>query len=78
MTASSPDQESNGIVSDGRERVAQANRKEIEKRVREQYADELASVTGLFRRWSVRRKIRREIQDELEEIALRDVLYLGK
>ena len=44
MTASSPNQESCGIVVDGRERVIEANRKEIEKRAREKYADELAGI----------------------------------
>lgn len=75
MTTSSPDQESSGIVVDGRNRAVEANRVEIEKRIHEKYADELASITGLFRRWSVRRKIRREIQEELEKNAPRDALY---
>ena len=78
MTASSPDKESSGIVADGRERAKKANRKDVEKRVREKYADELESVTGFFRRWTLRRKIRREIAKELEKISPRDALYLGK
>jgi len=75
MTSSSSDRKSNGIVADGRERVIEANRKEIEKRVHEKYADELASATGFFRRRAVRRKIRREIEEALEKIAPRDALY---
>ena len=75
MTTSSPDQESSGIVVDGRNRAVEANRVEIEKRIHEKYADELASITGLFPRWSVRRKIRREIEEALERIAPRDALY---
>lgn len=75
MTTSSPDEKSNGIVADGRERVIEANRKEIEKRVREKYADQLTSATGFFRRRAVRRKIRREIEEELEKIAPKGAHY---
>ena len=75
MTSSSSDRESNGFVVDGQERVIEANRKEIEKRIHEKYADELASITGLFRRRAVRRKIRREIEEELEKIAPKDAAY---
>ena len=75
MTASSSDRKSSQFVADGRERVMKANRKEIEKRVHEKYADELASITGLFRRRAVRRKIRREIEEELEKIAPKDATY---
>lgn len=75
MTTSSPDRESSRIVADGRERAVEANRVEIEKHIHEKYADELASATGLFRRWSVRRKIRREIQEEVEKIAPKDAMY---
>ena len=78
MTTSSRDKKSSGIVVDGRERVIEANRKEIEERIHEKYGDELASVTGLFRRWTLRRKIRRKIEEELEKIAPRDALYLGR
>ena len=75
MTTSSPDKESSGIVADGRERVIEANRKEIEKRIHEKYADELASPTGFFRRWTLRRKIRREIEEEFEKIAPKGAHY---
>ena len=78
MTVPSPDQESSGIVAGGREQVMKAYRKEIEKCVREKYADDLASATGYFRRWTVRRTIRREIEEELEGIAPRGALYLGR
>ena len=78
MTTSSRDKKSSGIVVDGRERVIEANRKEIEERIHEKYGDELASVTGLFRRWTLRRKIRREIEEELEKIAPREAMYLGR
>ncbi|MCH8148592.1 MAG: hypothetical protein IH987_11450 [Planctomycetes bacterium] len=73
--SSSGDKKTSGIVVDGQERVIKANREEIEKRVHEKYAAELASATGLFRRWAVRRKIRREIEDALEEIAPKGALY---
>ena len=75
MTSSSSDGKSSRFVVDGQERIVKANRKEIEKRVHEKYADELASATGLFRRWAVRRKIRREIEDALEKIAPSGALY---
>ncbi|MCH9003484.1 MAG: hypothetical protein IIC02_13010, partial [Planctomycetes bacterium] len=71
MTASSQDKKSSGIVADGQNRAVEANRVEIEKRIHEKYADELASATGFFRRWTVRRKIRREIEEELEKNAPR-------
>lgn len=75
MTASSPDKESSGIDADGRERMIEANRKEIEKRIHEKYADELASATGFFHRRAVRRKIRRELEEELEKIAPKGAHY---
>ena len=78
MTDSPSDREPSGIVADGRSRAMTANRVEIEKRIHEKYADELASATGFFRRWAVRRKIRREIEDALEKIAPKNALYLGK
>lgn len=75
MTDSSSDGKSSRFVADGQARVIKANREEIEKRVHEKYADELASATALFRRWAVRRKIRREIADALEKIAPSGALY---
>ena len=56
MTASSRDQESSGIVADGRDSAVGANRVEIENRIHEKYADETvchkirARPTGLSRR----------------------------
>ena len=62
------------IVADGRERIAGAERKRVKRLVRQRYAGQLAKA-GIFRRWLLLWKLRREIQEELEKIAPRDALY---
>ncbi|MHC4698834.1 MAG: hypothetical protein ACYTFA_19065 [Planctomycetota bacterium] len=64
----------NNIVADGRARVVAAQYKQVKREVRQRYAAQLAEA-GMFRRWWLLWKVRREIQSELEKIAPTDALY---
>jgi len=73
MTHKSP----SNIVVDGRSRILADELPEIERKVREKYAQRLAEA-GFLRRFRIRRRIRREILEELERIAPKGALYFQK
>ena len=69
-----------GIVVNGRANVLkspemQAEIARIKGEMEQQYADELAQA-GWFGRWSIRRKIQKELDRRIERMAPSDGMYL--